>query len=85
MYDFRTLKLKAVFLYKLNYEIIQTNIGSWEPFEIFSISLDGTGSKTYIREDGRGQAPISMLFGEILKVNPISCITSNFNREVVQF
>ena len=35
-YDSRTLKLKAVVLYKLNYEIIQTSIGSWEPFEIFS-------------------------------------------------
>ena len=27
-YDSRTLKLKAVVLYKLNYEIIQTSIGS---------------------------------------------------------
>ena len=31
----------------------------------YLVSLDGTGSKTYIREDGRGQAPIRMWLGEI--------------------
>ena len=43
----------------------------------YLVSVDETGSKTYIREDGRGQGPIRMWFGEIPKVNPISLMTSS--------